>query len=377
MSQRVITDASSFLRRFVEDIAMHSLFSPRAAALVTSLVTGFGLSVSLAATPAQAATTPVLTIYTYDSFTADWGPGPAITKSFEATCGCKLNWVALEDGAALLSRLKIEGKKTKADIILGLDTNLTAEAAATGLFAPSGVDTSALKLPIAWDGKTPPLSATEAKDFVPYDYGYFAFVYDSEKLPNPPQSLADLAKPGDQPKMILMDPRSSTPGLGLLLWMKQVYGDKAKSEWAAIAPKILTVSKGWSEGYGLFTKGEAPLVLSYTTSPAYHEIVEKTEKYKALNFPEGNYLQIEVAGLVKTSKQQELAKKFLAFLTTPEVQKLIPTTNYMFPVTDIGSDLPKEFQQIPAPAKTLLIPSADIAKHRGAWIKEWLDATSK
>ncbi|HVJ33144.1 MAG TPA: thiamine ABC transporter substrate binding subunit [Terriglobia bacterium] len=360
---------------------MRSLFSPRAAALVTSIVTGIGLSASLSLTlgtsAAQAAATPVLTIYTYDSFTADWGPGPAITKSFEANCGCKLNWVALEDGAALLSRLKIEGKKTKADIILGLDTNLTAEAAATGLFAPSSVDTSALKLPISWDGKTPPLSAAEARDFVPYDYGYFAFVYDSEKLTNPPQSLADLAKPGDQPKMILMDPRSSTPGLGLLLWMKAVYGDKAKSEWSAIAPKILTVSKGWSEGYGLFTKGEAPLVLSYTTSPAYHQIVEKTEKYKALNFPEGNYLQVEVAGLVKTSKQPELAKKFLSFLTTPEVQKLIPTTNYMFPVADIGSDLPKEFQQIPAPAKTLLIPSADIAKHRGTWIKEWLDATSK
>ena len=136
-------------------------------------------------------------------------------------------------------------------------------------------------------------------------------------------------------------------------------------------------SSDLSEGYGLFTKGEAPLVLSYTTSPAYHEIVEKTEKYKALNFPEGNYLQVEVAGLVKTSKQQPLAKKFLAYLTTPEVQKLIPTTNYMFPVADIGADLPKEFQQIPAPAKSLLIPSGDIAKHRSAWIKEWLDATSK
>ena len=355
---------------------MRFAFSLRAAVLGTLAIAtlalplmGLGLGF---ASGALAADKPGLTIYTYDSFTADWGPGPAITKGFEATCGCKLNWVALEDGAALLSRLKIEGKKSKADVIIGLDTNLTAEAAELGLFAPSGVDVAALKLPIAWDGKTP-----ESKIFVPYDYGYFAFVYDSEKLPNPPQSLADLAKAGDAPKMILMDPRTSTPGLGLLLWVKQVYGDQAKASWAAIAPKILTVSKGWSEGYGLFTKGEAPLVLSYTTSPAYHEIVEKTEKYKALNFPEGNYLQVEVAARLKASKQPELAQKFLAYLTSVEVQKLIPTTNYMFPVTDIGSDLPKEFAAIPAPAKTLIIPSADVAKHRSAWIKEWLDATSK
>jgi thiamine transport system substrate-binding protein len=340
--------------------------SLRAAALGTLLAAGLGL-----VGQAQAAQ-PTLTIYTYDSFTADWGPGPAITKAFEAKCACKLNWVALEDGAALLSRLKIEGKKTKADVILGLDTNLTAEATATGLFAPSDVDVAGLHVPIAWDGKT-----TESKTFVPYDYGYFAFVYDSEKLPNPPKSLAELASGSDAPKVILMDPRTSTPGLGLLLWVKEVYGDKAKDTWAKITPKVLTVSKGWSEGYGLFVKGEAPMVLSYTTSPAYHQINDKTDKYKALNFPEGNYLQVEVAGRLKSSKQPALAQQFLAFLTTIEVQKLIPTTNYMFPVTDIGADLPKEFKEIPAPAKTLLIPSGDVAKHRTAWIKEWLDATSK
>lgn len=25
---------------------------------------------------------PVLTVYTYDSFSADWGPGPAVKKAF-------------------------------------------------------------------------------------------------------------------------------------------------------------------------------------------------------------------------------------------------------------------------------------------------------
>ena len=116
---------------------------------------------------------PVLTVYTYNSFTSEWGPGPALEKDFEAHCGCDLTWVSLEDGAALLSRLKLEGKNTKADVVLGLDTNLTAEAKATGLFAPHGAESPALTIPVAWnDG-----------DFVPYDWGYFAFVYDSEKLP--------------------------------------------------------------------------------------------------------------------------------------------------------------------------------------------------
>ena len=45
---------------------------------------------------------------------------------------------------------KLEGSTTKADIVLGLDTNLTAEAKATGLFAPHGVDTAGLTVPGGW-----------------------------------------------------------------------------------------------------------------------------------------------------------------------------------------------------------------------------------
>ena len=101
-----------------------------------------------AATTASAEGKPVLTVYTYNSFTSEWGPGPALEKAFEANCACDLNWVALEDGAALLSRLKLEGKNTKADVVLGLDTNLTAETKATGLIAPHGADLSALALPM-------------------------------------------------------------------------------------------------------------------------------------------------------------------------------------------------------------------------------------
>ena len=57
--------------------------------------------------------------------------------------------------------------------------------------------------------------------------------------------------------------------------MKSVYGDKAPEAWAKLKDRVLTVTPGWSEAYGLFTKGEAPMVLSYTTSPAYHMIAEK------------------------------------------------------------------------------------------------------
>jgi thiamine transport system substrate-binding protein len=313
---------------------------------------------------ARADDLPVLTVYTYSSFVSDWGPGPAVKKAFEAECACKLNFVAVEDGVVLLSRLRLEGTSSPADVVLGLDTNLTAEAAATGLFAPHKMDLSALQLPIAWHDA----------DFVPYDFGYFAFVYDSTKLKNPPRSLADLVGGASSDKILIEDPRSSTPGLGLLLWIKQVYGDQAPAVWQKLKPRILTVSKSWDEAYGLFLKGEAPLVLSYTTSPAYHIIEEKKTQYAAAEFPEGQYMQVEVAGITAHAPHPELARKFLAFMVSKKFQDVIPETNWMFPVSPVTGGLPSAFPGLPK--KTLMMDPADIAAHRKAWIDEWLAAMS-
>ena len=246
---------------------------------------------ALVAMPALAK--PVLTVYTYDSFSADWGPGPAVKKAFEAECGCELKFVALEDGVSLLNRLRMEGKNSKADVVLGLDNNLLEAAAQSKLFAKSNVPASAVSVPGGWDNDT----------FVPYDYGYFAFVYDKNKLANPPKSLKELVEGPQKWRVIYEDPRTSTPGLGLLLWMQKVYGDQAPEAWQKLAAKTVTVTKGWSEAYGLFLKGESDLVLSYTTSPAYHMIEEKKDNYAAASFAEGHYLQVEVAARTAASKQ--------------------------------------------------------------------------
>ena len=232
---------------------------------------------------AHAQDKPVLTVYTYDSFVADWGPGPAVEKAFEETCACDLKFVAAGDGAALLSRIQLEGERTDADVVLGLDTNLTQRARETGMFAPMGKMPDVLDVPVDWTDTT----------FVPYDWGYFAFVYDRTKLKDVPDSFEALAKAPDDLKIVIEDPRSSTPGLGLLLWVKTVYGDRAPEIWTGLAPHILTVTKGWSEAYGMFLEGEADMVLSYTTSPAYHLIAEGDDTKRAAAFKEGHYMQIE------------------------------------------------------------------------------------
>lgn len=310
-----------------------------------------------------------LVIYTYESFTSEWGPGPAIKTAFEEQCGdCEIEFVALDSSAGILNRVQLEGKSSKADIVLGLDTNLMALAEDTGLLSASGVDTSGLKLPIDWSSDV----------FVPYDYGYFAFVYDTETLAEPPTSLQALVDAPDDLKIIVQDPRTSTPGLGLMLWVKHVYGDKAPEILEKLSAKTLSVTKGWSEAYfNLFLNGEAPMVLSYTTSPAYHMAIDKTERYQAAAFSEGHYLQVEVAALLKDSKQQELGREFLQFLIGQEAQSVLPLTNVMYPVADIGDALPAEFDRLVKPAETRLFSPEDVRDNRKAWIDEWLEATTR
>ncbi len=322
-----------------------------------------GLLLTLSAMPALAAK-PVLTVYTYDSFASQWGPGPAIKQAFEKNCGCELHYVTLEDGVSLLNRLRMEGKRSQADVVLGLDNNLLDSATKTGLFAPAHVDMKALALPDGWHNDT----------FVPYDYGYFAFVYNKKRLIDPPKSLHELVESPKKWRVIYEDPRTSTPGLGLLLWMNKVFGDKTAQAWQQLAKKTVTIPRGWSEAYGLFLKGEADLVLSYTTSPAYHSIEEHNPDYAAADFSEGHYLQVEVAGQLANSPQPVLAHQFMQFILSNDFQKNLATGNWMYPATH--QPLPDEIKRLPIPQKALQYSAEQVEASRSSWIATWQTAVS-
>ncbi len=314
------------------------------------------------ASMAQAEDLPVLTVYTYDSFVTDWGPGPAIEAAFEEVCACDLEFSGHGDGAALLARLMLEGPRTQADVVLGLDTNLIAGARETGAFAEHGLEI-VHDLPIEWEDAT----------FVPYDYGYFAFVGAAgDAMPASIEALAasDLS-------IVIQDPRSSTPGLGLLMWVEAAYGDRSGEIWEALADNIVTVTPGWSEAYGLFLEGEADLVLSYTTSPSYHIIAEEDASKAALIFDEGHYMQIEVAAKVAASDQGPLADQFLAFMLSGGFQDVIPTTNWMFPAVLPEGGLPEGFADPAEVGEALYLdPEVAQAVREGA-IAQWRAALSQ
>ena len=306
-----------------------------------------------------------LTVYTYDSFVSEWGPGPIIEQKFEDKYNIDLELIAVDRAATLLNKVILEGSNTKADIVLGLDMNLFDSADKSGLFINHSLDNleNDIMLPIKWDSKV----------FVPYNYGYFAFVYNNTKLLNPPKSMDELINSTDA-RIVIQDPRTSTPGLGLLIWMKALYGNDAKNEWVKLNKKVISVTKGWTDAYyNFFMAGEADLVLSYSTSPAAHIMFEENYEISAAIFEEGNYVSIEFAGILKSSNNQRMANNFLRFMISDDFQSVLPSTNIMYPIAN-NLMLPEAFNKIEVP-DMLQIDPEEINKNKDEWINEWLNAS--
>jgi thiamine transport system substrate-binding protein len=309
------------------------------------------------AASAAAADTPVLTVYAGDYFTSEWGPGPIIEKEFEAKCDCDLVFSTGD----LLPRLLLEGDRIEADIVMGLTSDVTAKARATGLLAPHGQDNSALTLPIAWSDDT----------FLPFNYGHTAFIYDTSRMETPPASFDALIDLPDDVRIVIQDPRTSISGLALVLWVEAVYGDKAAEVWAKLAPKILTVTKDWSSSYGMFTDGEADMVLSYTTSPAYHMFAEEDLTKKAALFTEGHYFMVETVAKVAKTDVPELADAFLAYVMSNDFQTLIPTANWSLPSALPQDQWPAGWSDLPLPEKVLFYDENEAEALRDKAVEAW------
>ncbi|ETX15243.1 thiamine ABC transporter substrate-binding protein [Roseivivax halodurans JCM 10272] len=305
----------------------------------------------------------VLTIYAGDYVASEWGPGPKIEELFEARCDCDLQFSTGD----LMPRLLLEGDNTEADVVFGLTTDVTRRARESGLFAPHGQDTSTLTLPVDWSDDV----------FLPYNYGHTAFVYDTDRVTEPPQSFDELRNAPDDLSIVIQDPRTSISGLALVLWVQAIYGDEAEAVWEDLSDNILTVTKGWSESYGLFTDGEADMALSYTSSPAYHIIAEDDDTVKAAIFPEGHYFMAELTAKVASTDVPELADAFMAFVLSEDFQSMIATGNWSFPAKLPREDWPEGFRQLELPEKVLFYTEDEAAELKDQAIEAWRSALSR
>ena len=269
---------------------------------------------------------------TYDSFATEWGPGPEIERLFEENCECDLKYVTTSQAGTLLGNIFIKDK----DIILGA----TYDANKFNNFYK----------------------------FQTYDYGYYAFIYDESSLKNPPQTFEELIN-RDNLKIVVQDPRTSPVGMGLLTWISRVFYQNKEEAIQKINKHIITYTPGWSEAYGMFLEEKADLVLSYSTSPFYHQEYEDNYSYKALIFPEGHVKVNEYVVIPNDSKQKIIAENFLSFLSTEKIQRIISKKNIMYPILE--SATPSKMKNLPKPSEAM-----DVSTNEEL-ISLWLNVTTQ
>ena len=302
-----------------------------------------------------------LTVYSYDSI--EWWM-KEIVPIFEQKYGVKVNLVLIGDAGEVLNRLILEKDNPQADVVVGIDNSYLAKAIDAGIlepYKPANADVIPGWIVEKFD---------PSYHLTPYDYGYIAINYRKDMVQNPPTSLEDLTKPEWKGKLIIEDPRTSSPGMAFLLWTIAVYGDDWLNYWEKLKENDVQIVEGWSAAWEAFTKGEYPLVLSYATSPAATVYYDNNTNVGAVAFKEGNYLQIEGAGIVKGAKHPELAKKFIEFLISEGAQEKLPLNQWMYPVNK-NVQTPEVFKYAVKIDKPVTVDPNEIEDNYDLWLKQW------
>ncbi len=276
----------------------------------------------------------VLVIGTYDSFSAEWGPGPIIEAEFEKICECDIQYISTSQAGTLANEIFLKDK----DVILGVEMH--------------EFDYS-------------------SKNWNIYDYGYFSFIYNSETLNKIPSSFEELISQEDI-KIVVQDPRTSPVGMGLLRWMKLTHPNNFPTILKKFNNKVLTYTPGWSEAYGIFLEGKADLVLSYSTSPFYHQEYEDEYKYKAIEFAGGHLVTKEIVYVRPDSEQQKLGREFVEFMVRDDIQKIIAQMNIMYPAIENVNNIPDKMRKLEKPKEI----QYDDFLEAGPLIKIWLEVAS-
>ena len=330
-------ETQSLLLRFVIGMKFLLQIKPYSKCFLISVIAGVSLLLIIiykSMAPKTALEDPCeVYVYTYSSFASPTGVGGDLKKLFKEETDCDVHFENIGDARMLVQKLRSELKiknSVDADVVLGLDQFSIQEA--YGLLQWQDISLEEdIKLSKRLSGTH--LSQEDINPFnvfVPYNWSPFTFIYrpDGET-----QRKVVFETPKDilksNMKYSLMDPRSSSPGFQFLVWMIHQFGEETLYQFIK---KAYFISPSWSTAYGLFTKKQTHAAFSYLTSLAYHWIEENNTDFQIMNFDLGHPYQIEFAGIVAGSSRIKTAVQFVKFLHLREVQKLIMTKNYMFPI---------------------------------------------
>lgn len=267
----------------------------------------------------------------------------ALYRNFEKATGIKINRIeAPED--PLLDRLKNEGARSPADVLITVDMGRLLKAQELGLFQPIQSTILAAAVPAelrAADGSWYGISVRARPIF------YAKSKIDPKQLPDY-ESLADprwkgkiCTRSGGHPYNIsMMSALIAAHGVAKAEeWARGVVGNMARPPMGGDTDQIKAVAAGECD----IAIGNTYYFVRLMKSdrPEDMAIVEKV----GVNFPNqagpngrGTHINISGAGVAKYAPNKANAIKFLEYLASPEAQEYFANGNNEYPISGNSSN---------------------------------------
>ncbi|HXW67494.1 MAG TPA: thiamine ABC transporter substrate-binding protein [Thermoplasmata archaeon] len=349
-------------------------------------VTGFGL-VEYASQLGPAGE-PTLVVYTYPSLFGGINCGaPAFATvfgAFEATHHVRIE-VECPAGT-LLETLLAQAGAPGADLVIGLDELTTPVAEADHLLVP-------YRPPALADVPAPLVSELSADDAaVPYEYGYLAIDYNASFAASTQGAVAhatfsDFTANASWARGLLTeDPEYDITGEEFLAWQIEFYEAVLHQNWTSFwrsvwAEGLPAPAPSWGAAFGEFSapSGNPPMVVSYSTDPAYAAASGESGEFNSTvswwNGTAYGWRTIYGIGIVNGSRQIALDESFENWFLGGAVQSEIPENEWEYPA-NATIPLPAVFDAAIDPATidplNADVSSAELAADLPGWIATWL-----
>ena len=334
------------------------------------------LAIGISPTLAQDNT---LTVIAHDSFAYS----EDVMQAFEEETGITVEVLRLGDAGTMINQSILSRENPLGDVLYGVDNTFLSRALEGDIFLP--YESPALE------------SVGEAfiidpeHHVTPIDYGDVCLNYDTayfaENNLAVPESLQDLTNSEYEGLLAVENPATSSPGLAFLLTTIAVFGEEGDytylDYWSDLVANDVYISEDWTDAYyGQFSgstdsQGTRPLVVSYASSPPvevyFMEEPPEMAPTASIVADDTCFRQIEFAGILQGTDNEEAAQQFIDFLLSREFQEDMPLNMFVYPVNG-EAELPQVFTDYSAvPEQPVTLEFAEIETNRERWIQEWTE----
>lgn len=277
----------------------------------------------------------------------------ALLAEFKDQTGTSVSLIRAGDAGAMTNKLVLTKDQPIADAVYGIDNIFAGVASANNLI----------------DGK---LTAVNYGDVcMNYDRVWF-----SKREQAAPANIKELIEPQFDGMTVVQNPNTSSSGLAFLAATVSVFGETGyKAYWQRLKENNVKVTAGWEDAYfgdfsGSSGKGDYPIVLSYSSSPASEVREDGMSQTEALL--DSCYRQTEFAGVLAKAKNKAGAEQFVQFLLSNSFQSSLAEAMYVYPIV-AGITLPESWQQFAPVTANPVGGELNLNANRERWLKAWSD----